>query len=125
MTPEEIRRAAANLLAMADGKTLLYRGAEYSCDDMKCDSDIGRVARASIKPEPKLRPWTEAEADAACDRGEIVRSRKGDYRGPLTKSCGKYYVSHQAQCESHALHYLRDNFTIAATGAPCGVLEDQ
>jgi hypothetical protein len=75
-----------------------------------------------IKPMPVLRPWNEAEIEAECIKGTVIKWV--DAIGPLVK-CGTdirvgiKFVGHLPG----AAKTLKDLAVIAATGAPCGVME--
>lgn len=123
--PGELRSAAEILLALADGKTVMK---PETCGKDVLDLDnvhndrVSFIARCRIKPEPVLRPWTEAEIEAECVKGTVLKSkalqslrrieRDAEGRWCLERSCGSWTPSG-----------LLEKWVIAATGAPCGVYE--
>lgn len=117
------RQAAANLLAFADGKSLLYANTHPVFSFLS--NSISAIASCTIKPEPRLRPWTKAEIEAQCIKGTIIKGGPSKYVGPIWMREDTVFVGHDNKCKSVDGAYLLDSYVIAATGAPCGVMEGE
>lgn len=127
MTPCDFRKVANNLLAVADGKKLQFlnpKTSEYQdCFDSACPTvTVQFLATCRIKPEPVLRPWTEAEIAAECIRGTVLKSKSGAHMAPLCKIGGEFRIGTAVNAR-HLPEWLLESYVIAATGAPCGVIE--
>ena len=87
MTKEQCREAGATMIAWADGKSIQYRQrdqSEWFDIEPACTATIlswdwdGFEYR--VKPEPKLRPWTEDEVPLGSQlryKGDTSRSLLG------------------------------------------------
>jgi len=124
MTRDElIAKAIESLEAIRDGKTLQQKqfGAWI---DLSSEDWLRNAETIRIKPEPVLRPWTEAEIEAECVKGTVLQSVPiGNTCGALSRNGNTYYVGVSAVCHRGQSEYLKEHYVIAATGAPCGVYE--
>lgn len=120
---DRLNKAIEYLQAARDGKQLQrldITGTEYR--DLNVDSFIGKIEEVRIKPEPVLRPWTEAEIEAECIKGTVLKYM--DSIGPISKlGCdirvGAQYIGEMSKAVTMLMKYGK----VAATGAPCGVYE--
>lgn len=121
MTSDELKAAAAVMLAAADGAQVevkmkggfawrtLTQGESMPGDWQRFDY--------RIKPEPKYRPWTSKEVKAGT---VIVDKRSGTEHLIMTKEIGTVTVAGRG---GTGFQYLLDNYTLE-DGSPCGTLEE-
>lgn len=87
MTKEQCREAGATMIAWADGKSIQYRQRDQSewfdiepaCTATTLSWDWDGF-EYRVKPEPKLRPWTEDEVPLGSQlryKGDTSRSLLG------------------------------------------------
>lgn len=126
MTREQAGIISARLRAFADGKTIQYPAGDGFNDwpggGPTLATPMRAVLEARIKPEPVLRPWTEAEIEAECIKGTVLKYM--DSIGPISKlGCdirvGAQYIGEMSKAVTMLMKYGK----VAATGAPCGVYE--
>jgi len=87
MTKEQCREAGATMIAWADGKSIQYRQrdqSEWFDIEPACTATIlswdWDEFDYRVKPEPKLRPWTEDEVPLGSQlryKGDTSRSLLG------------------------------------------------
>lgn len=122
MTRDEARQWSILLAAFADGKQLQkhYSDGWYDDSPVTCNSD---PVEWRVKPGPKLRPWTKSEIEAECIKGTVLKGTGDNCEfGTLSRDDdGIWYVGSGLPSSPEE---LRDFYVIAATGAPCGVMED-
>lgn len=126
MTRDEARQWLPILQAYADGKQIQSDVIPAGWADVYSVNTAKSACRYRIKPEPVLRPWTEAEIEAECIKGTVIR-----YKNPsVPPVIGAISINgSQVCCGSHRLRsasdatWLMENCVIAATGDPCGVME--
>lgn len=120
MTREQAREAAAVMLGWADGKSLQYRRRDQSkwhdiepdCIGITLSWDWDEF-EYRIKPEPKLRPWTEDEVPL----GAWMRFKRNTQDRVLIG-----WVSVQADRDLW-LHEREHSIDGGKTWLPCGVEE--
>ena len=120
MTRDElIAKAIESLEAIRDGKTLQQKqfGAWI---DLSSEDWLRNAETIRIKPEPVLRPWTEAEIEAECVKGTVLRCKRDGLIANIRRGPKREIV---VTPRSVTASVLLTDYVIAATGAPCGVYE--
>ena len=110
-TGQPILREGQDLVGMCGNITFSGKAEEYSV--------------RKPPPEPKWRPWTEAEIEAECMKGTVVASKNRMHIAALNKVSGECRIGGACNRRNLADNLLQD-YVIAETdgpGAPCGVLE--
>ena len=115
MTPEELRSAAAILLAAADGKAVRSSLGTEIPQTMLWDITPSHLATFEIKPTPKLRPWTAEEAI-----GKVVKHKTGVGYWKVITSAYECGVTVEEMDEIRPYATLLEEWT-QLDGSPCGV----
>jgi hypothetical protein len=126
MTASQWGKVLPVISAFIDGKAIQYlrlgKWMDVSPGAVCTFADPSECYR--IKPEPVLRPWTEAEIDEQIIKQVVVRHKSLPTMGPLRRSfCGVIAVAGSDVDDEDMPETLLENYVIAATGAPCGVEE--
>lgn len=124
LTRDQIKHCGEMLAAYACGKNLVYSDGTKVTGRFFGESNLDFLLNCTIAPEPRWRPWTEAEIEAECIKGTVLKST-GPHKnvGPMSYSGGELFVGPTGKCHMNRGQFLLENYVIAATGEPCGVLE--
>lgn len=129
MTKEEAKHLSEVLKAYSEGKEIEMKSGNDWIAICKEPWFTGNPMSYRVKPEPKYRPYANAEEflKAQKEHGPMILRWKNDFRFPTqVKNTGIWVTNFQCNVKYEWLTYekiSRDNITWQ-DGAPCGIIEE-